>query len=205
MKPRMKPRTRRTRLPFWQVMGLSLLGLFAFMCKKDEPVEYPPSQPQTLAPDAGTQGAPPPADAAAPPSDAGPQPLDPVTAQALAFTIAERAKQDAKGMQTTGELMGAVLSEGGKIESAVMLESGKCYAVVASGGPGIVELDLEIQAKPSPSLPLPGPVIAVDSGSGSSASITPCYKNVFPLPFAATLVVKATRGGGAVGAQLYVK
>jgi hypothetical protein len=183
------------------------LGLAAFMCKKEEPVQYPPPPPPSYA-DAGAPApnTASPTDAAAPPpADAGPSPLDPLTQQALAFTIGERAKQDAKGMQASGELLGAVLPEGGKLETALLMESGKCYAVVASGGPGISELDLEIQAKPSPSLPLPGPVIAVDSGSGSSASITPCYKNAFPLPIAATLVIKATRGGGAAGAQLYVK
>lgn len=207
MSPRPRLLKKRSRLLLGQVVGWSFFGLLTCMCKKEEPVEYPPSQPQPLVPEAGApaaDAAPPSSDAVAP-TDTGPQPLDPVTQQALASTISERAKQDAKGMQMSGELVGAVLPEGGKVEGALMLDVGKCYAVVASGGPGVVELDVEIQAKPSPSLPLPGPVIAVDSGSGSSASITPCYKNAFPLPFAATLVVKATRGSGAVGAQVYVK
>jgi len=139
--------------------------------KKEQEVQYPPQPPQVYVPEAGATEAgpptPPSADAAAA-TDAttGPQPLDLVTLQAMQDFIKARAKKEARGMKPSGDFFGGVVEEGGTIEHTIMLDSGRCYAVLAMGSPGIVELDIQIQAKPGLPVPLPGPIVAVDSTTG---------------------------------------
>ena len=77
--------------------------------------------------------------------------------------------------------------------------------VAVAGAVPVQELDLQIQAKGGLPIPLPGPILAVDGKTGPESSISPCWKNPFPLAFPATVVVKATRGYGPIGAQIYVK
>lgn len=193
------------------IAASTLLGALGPGCKKKEQdVAYPP---QTSTPDAGTPdtSTPPPSDASTPPGDAmtttdgGPQPLDLVTMQAMQDFTRERAKKDARGMKPSGDFFGGVVDEGGTAEQTIMIDSGRCYAVIAMGSPGVAELDIQIQAKPGLPVPLPGPIIAVDSTSGAEASLSPCWKNPFPLSFPAVVVLKATRGKGPIGGQVYVK
>ncbi len=179
--------------------------------KKQQETQYPPQQ--NLVPEAGAPAPTTTADAAPPPpatdagvmTEGGAQPLDIVTMQAMQDFIKERAKKDARGMKPYGDFIGGVVDEGGSIQHAIMIDSGKCYAVVGLGAPSVLELDIQIQARPGLPVPLPGPIIAVDSNQGPEASVSPCWKNPFPLSFPAAVVIKATRGKGAVGAQVYVK
>jgi hypothetical protein len=172
-------------------------------CKsKEKPVHYPPPPAQDAAP---PPPPPPAADAAPPVQDAATNELDPLTLQTLQARVTERAKKDAKGMKPVSGFFGAVVAEGGSVEQTIMIDTGRCYGVVASGEAGVLELDIEIQAKPGLPVPLPGPIIAVDSSQGPEASVSPCWKNTFPLGFPAAVVLKATRGQGPIGGQIYVK
>ena len=178
--------------------------------KKEQEVQYPPNPPQVYVPDAGPTDAgatPPPATDAAVATDAttGPQPLDLVTLQAMQDFIKARAKKEARGMKQSGDFFGGVVEEGGTVEQTIMLDSGRCYSVLAMGSPGVTELDIQIQAKPGLPVPLPGPIVAVDSTTGAEAAVSPCWKNPFPLSFPAVVVLKATRGKGPIGGQVYVK
>ena len=88
-----------------------------------------------------------------------------------------------------------------------MLMPGKCYTVLAQGLPPIAELDLTLAAKPLVPA-LPAAVLAADQTSGAAASIAPgknCYKNPIPVAAAVILTLKATRGTGPAGAQVYSK
>jgi hypothetical protein len=68
-------------------------------------------------------------------------------------------------------------------------------------------VDLQLAAKPI--MPtLPPAVLAASSTQGPNASIGAgknCYKNPFPLAASVILTVKATKGSGVAGAQVYSK
>lgn len=176
--------------------------------KKEQEVQYPPTAtvmvPEAGAQDSGFPEAGPPSDAMVA-ADGGPLPLDIVTMQAMQDFIKARAKKEARGMKPHGDFFGGVVEEGKTVEHTMMIDSGRCYAVIAMGSPGVAELDIQIQAKPGLPVPLPGPVIAVDSNTGPEAAVSPCWKNPFPLSFPAVVVLKATRGKGPIGGQVYVK
>ena len=109
-------------------------------------------------------------------------------------------------MKEDGDAIGGMLQEGGTLTKEFMLLPGKCYTVLAQGLPPIAELDMDLQAK----LPVPGipAVLAADQTTGPSASIAGgknCYKNPFPIAAQVVLTLKATRGSGPAGAQVYSK
>jgi hypothetical protein len=193
-------------------LGGTLLGtgLVSPGCKKKEQeVQYPPTATVNV-PDAGAQDAAAFPEAAPPPdgmavTDGGPQPLDIVTMQAMQDFIKARAKKEARGMKPYGDFFGGVVEEGKTVEHTIMIDSGRCYGVIAMGSPGVGELDIQVQAKPGLPVPLPGPIIAVDSNTGPEAAVSPCWKNPFPLSFPGVVVLKATRGKGPIGGQVYVK
>jgi hypothetical protein len=187
---------------------LACLGVLsvAMSCKKEEEVQYPPSPPQDYTQDAGAPGpgdAAPAADAVA--ADAAPPGLDLITQQQLDQSIAARARKEAKGMKAEGEAFSGMVQAGGAIESPLMIHPRKCYAVVAEGGTGVQEVDIQIMARPGVTVQLPGPIIAVDSTQGPQASVSPCWKNPFPIAFPASVTVKASQGAGALMARVYVK
>ena len=195
------------RIRIWALsFGLAAAGMMlAQACKKkkDEPIQYPPPTQQ----DAGAVAPPPtpaPTNTSPLPGDGGPVAFDETTKGILADVIKRKAKKDARYMKKVGDIFGASVVEGGKIEHPIMINPGKCYTVIAVGGAGLEEVDLEIQAK-APIPGLPSATIAVDNSSGREASIKPCWKNALPAGFPATVVIKATRGTGAIGAQLYEK
>jgi hypothetical protein len=196
---------RAVLLGFLGTLGAT--GLLGPGCKKKQ--QDPQFPQQSYVPDAGAPEAAPP-EAAPPPdsaavSDGGPQPLDLVTMQAMQDFIKARARKEAAGMKPHGDFFGGVVEEGGVVQHTMMIDSGRCYGVVAMGSPGVAELDIQIQAKPGLPIPLPGPIIAVDSQTGPEAAVSPCWKNPFPLSFPAVVVLKATRGKGPIGGQVYVK
>jgi hypothetical protein len=199
----------------WRTIGrsvgaitLALVGAAGVLpqgCKKKQPeTQYPPQVVVAAPPDAGVAPPPPPPAPDAGMGDGGPAPLDLITLQSMQDLVRERAKKQARGMKPYADFFGGVVEEGGTVEQTIMIDAGKCYGVVATGGPGITDLDIQIQAKPG-LVPLPGPVIAVDSQTGPEAAVTPCWKNPFPLSFPAVVVLKATRGKGPIGGQTYVK
>jgi len=143
--------------------------------------------------------------AAAPP--AAPAGSDPATAAAVRLALQPRAGTEAKGMKEDGDAIGGMMQEGGTLTQEFMLMPGKCYTVLAQGLPPIAELDLSLAAKPLVPA-LPPAVLATDQTSGAAASIAPgknCYKNPFPVAAAVVLTLKATRGSGPAGAQVYSK
>ena len=190
-----------TRIAF-----ICAVAVLAVSCKKEEEVAYPPSPPQDYTrADAAAPASDAAATADAAPADAAPPAVDAVTKQLLDESIKARAKKEAPGMKADGELFSGVVASGGQIESPVMIESKKCYSVVAEGATGVQELDVQIMARPGLQVQLPGPIIAVDSMQGNKASISPCWKNAFPIAFPATVIVKATQGAGAVAGRVYSK
>ena len=173
--------------------------------KKDEPIQYPPPTQPDAGPQPTATTPPPPPTATSPlPGDGGPVEFDEPTKAILEEVINRKAKKDARFMKKEGTIFGASLTEGSQFEHTIMLNPGKCYTVIAVGGAGVEEVDLEIQAK-APIPGLPSATIAVDNSGGREAKIKPCWKNVFPAGFPASVVLKARRGTGAIGAQLYVK
>ncbi|MEZ4226654.1 MAG: hypothetical protein R3B13_37245 [Polyangiaceae bacterium] len=201
----MMARYRHSGLMF--SVGLLVLGAaIAQACKKKEqPIEYPSAQP-TPTPTPTPTPAPTPTSTATAqlPGDGGPVALDATTTAILDEVIKRKAKTDAPYMKRVGTIFGATVAEGGRFEQTIMIDPGKCYSVIAVGGAGIEEVDLEIQAR-APIPGLPGATIAVDNSMGREASIKPCWKNALPAGFPATVVMKATRGTGALGGQVFVK
>jgi hypothetical protein len=116
------------------------------------------------------------------------------------------AHKQAPGMKEEGQVLAGMLQEGQTIEQQATLFPGRCYTLVAQGMPGIVELDSQIALMtPLPNL---SPVIAVDNMTGAEATVAGkpnCYKPLMPIATVVKISIKATRGSGIAGAQLYAK
>jgi len=132
---------------------------------------------------------------------------DAATAAAVRLALQPRAASEAKGMKEEGDAIGGMLQEGGTLTQEFNLMPGRCYTILGQGLPPIAELDLQLAAKPLVAT-LPPAILAADQTSGPSASIGAgknCYKNPFPVAAAVILTVKATKGSGPAGAQVYSK
>ena len=187
-------------------------------CKKDAEAKFggedtnpsatataPPPPPPTDAGVAQPEAAPPVDAAAAMPAA---QPLDPLTQEALLKELTKRKpKEMGWQLKALGGPFGGILQEGGVVEQTIMINSGKCYGVIAQSSGAITELDVQILALPPQGIPLPLPstTYAVDSTAGPQAAVSPCVQNVWPMSFQAKVIVKATRGSGPVLAQVYLK
>jgi hypothetical protein len=160
-----------------------------------------PNNPGYGQPQQPPPGAPPPGPMAGAPG------ADAATAAAVRLALQPRAANEAKGMKEDGNAIGGMLAEGGALTQEFMLMPGKCYTILAQGLPPVAELDMQLLAKPlMPSLP--PAVLAADQTQGPSASIgsgAKCYKNPFPVAAPVILTLKATKGGGPAGAQVYSK
>jgi hypothetical protein len=123
------------------------------------------------------------------------------------LVLQPRAANEAKGMKEDGPAIGGMLQEGGELTQEFNLMPGKCYTILGQGLPPIAELDMQLSAKSL--LPaLPPALLAADKTSGPAASIGSgknCYKNPFPIAAPVILSVKATKGSGPAGAQVYSK
>jgi hypothetical protein len=132
---------------------------------------------------------------------------DAATAAAVRLALQPRAANEAKGMKEDGNAIGGMLAEGGALTQEFTLMPGKCYTILGQGLPPVAELDMQLLAKPlMPSLP--PAVLAADQTQGPSASIGSgknCYKNPFPVAAPVILTLKAAKGGGPAGAQVYSK
>ena len=173
--------------------------------------QQPGVQPQYGAPAPGAPGAPAaaPTPAAAPapaPAPAAPAVTGAATAAAVRLVLTPRAGTEAKGMKEDGSSIGGMINEGAELTQEFMLLPGKCYTILGQGLPPIAELDMTLSLK----LPVPGlpAVLAADQTTGASASIgsgKDCYKYPFPIAAQVVLSVKATKGSGPAGAQVYSK
>jgi hypothetical protein len=161
----------------------------------NNPGGYGQQQPPPGAPP--PQGMPPGATAGA----------DAATAAAVRLALQPRAANEAKGMKEDGNAIGGMLAEGAALTQEFMLMPGKCYTILGQGLPPVAELDMQLLAKPM--MPqLPPMVLAADQTQGPSASIGSgknCYKNALPVAQPVILTLKASKGGGPAGAQVYSK
>ena len=149
------------------------------------------------------QGAPPPSG----PGAAPPVGADAATAGMVRLVLQPRAANEAKGMKEDGNAIGGMLQEGGELSQEFSLMPGKCYTILGQGLPPIAELDMQLSAK-SLVPALPPALLAADKTSGPAASIGAgknCYKNPFPIAASVILTVKASKGSGPAGAQVYSK
>jgi hypothetical protein len=172
-----------------------------------QPGAYPQQPGAPAAPGAPMPGAPAPTPASSPPPAAAPGAADAATAAAVRLALGPRAATEAKGMKEDGAAIGGMLQEGGELTQEFMLMPGKCYTILGQGLPPIAELDMQLAGKPLVA-GLPPAVLAADSTTGPSASIGAgknCYKNPLPVAGPVILTVKATKGSGPAGAQVYSK
>jgi len=132
--------------------------------------------------------------------------VDAAAVQLMTTQLAALAKKQAPGMKQEGQVLAGMLQEGQTIEQQATMYPGRCYTLVALGMPGIVELDSQIAL----TTPLPNltPVIAVDNMTGTEATVAGkpnCYKPLMPIATVVKISIKATKGAGFAGAQLYAK
>ena len=101
---------------------------------------------------------------------------------------------------------GSPQGEGQTLEQPINIQPGKCYSVIGASV-GVQELDIAIVAQSAPKLP--PVVLAQDHTSGPTATLggkaAGCWKNPTPLGGPGKVVLKATRGAGIAGAQVFVK
>jgi hypothetical protein len=172
----------------------------------------PASAPYGTAPQPGTAYPPPAGQPGAAPAPgtpgAAPAPsADAATTAAVRLALQPRAASEAKGMKEDGEAIGGMLQEGGTLTQEFNLMPGRCYTILGQGLPPVAELDLQLAAKPLVPT-LPPAILAADNTSGPAANIGAgknCYKNPFPVAAPVILTLKATKGSGPAGAQVYSK
>lgn len=186
-------------------------------CKKEPPANPQPFYPTDdagpyvmgQAPEAGApvvvvQPEAGPAEAAAPPPVAAV--FDAAAQELLKAQLKKESTKHAPYMKTEGPIMGGMLSEGQTVEQQAMFNPGKCYTIIGTTLAGVTELDIQVTA--ATPLPTLNPVLAMDNMAGPMAIVGDhpnCYKNPLPIGMMVKITVKATKGAGVAGAQLYVK
>jgi hypothetical protein len=160
--------------------------------------------PEAGAPIMATQPEAGPAEAAAPNPIAAV--FDAAAQELLKAQIKKESAKHAPYMKTDGPLAGGMLAEGQVVEQQAMFNPGKCYTIIGTSLAGVTELDIQVTAAtPVPTL---NPVLAIDNMTGPLAVVGDhpnCYKNPLPIGLLVKIQVKATKGSGIAGAQLYVK
>jgi hypothetical protein len=165
----------------------------------------PAAAPAAAAPAAAPVAAAP----AAVPAAAAPA-ADQAIAAAVGALIKVREAKEAKGLKAEGDLIAGMIQEGGTIDRDVSLQPGKCYTILGQGT-GVTQLDMTLTFKAPMAIPgMPAAVLAQSSTSGDKSAIGAggvgkCYKTIGPLVVPAVLSIKATKGSGAAGAQVYAK
>jgi hypothetical protein len=127
-------------------------------------------------------------------------------AQLVAAPLAMLAQTEAPSASPAAGPMVASFQEGQTIEQSITISPGKCYTFVAAGaGPQELEISL-VAATPIPGL---APLMGSAKGTGVRAVLGPkdtCVKlAIVPVDVPAKWIVRATKGGGVVAAQAYVK
>lgn len=118
--------------------------------------------------------------------------------------IKMKAQQDAKGMKPDGQLMSAKLQQGGHAEGSMVLEPGRCYAIVGFGNLGVFQYQINLITAP----PMPPQVLAQSKADGIDPTVGPneqCVKNPYPTPLPVKVDMHVLKGQGLVGAQAYKK
>lgn len=180
------------------------------------PGQYPPGQYQPGGQYGGQQPggyptAPQPQPTAPQPQPTGTAPAGggqatPINAAMATPVITAIAAGEVQGMQPEGGAFAGQFAEGQTLEQPFNINPGKCYSVVAVALPGgIQELDAQIvvQIPPAPAF-----VLAQDNATGPNATVGgkgSCFKNPSPFGGPGKVIIRATRGAGFAGAQLYVK
>lgn len=185
-------------------LGLMACGESTPEAVTPDPSGCPPGQycpPANVAPTVTTTATTP-----APTASATGGQATPIAATMATPVITATAGEEVKGMQPEGGAFAGQFQEGQTLEQPINLAPGKCYAVVGVSLPGIQELDVQIAAQPVPQLP--PAVLAQDNATGPIAVVGGkgnCFKNPAPIPVTGKVIVKATKGAGIAGAQIYVK
>jgi hypothetical protein len=116
------------------------------------------------------------------------------------------AQSEAPGAAAEGSAFAGQFQEGQVLEQPINIQPGKCYTVIAAGM-GVQQIDILLTAQPAPMFP--PTTLAQGSGSGATAVLggkaSGCFKNPLPVGGPGKVVIKATRGGGIIGAQVYSK
>jgi hypothetical protein len=126
-------------------------------------------------------------------------------AAVLSPAIQMLASSEAPGMAADGQAFAGQFQEGQTLEQPFNIQSGKCYTIVAASAGAVQQLDVQLVAEQAP---LPPVVLAQGSGS-STATVggrsSGCFRNPLPIGGPGKVILKATRGSGIAGAQLFVK
>jgi hypothetical protein len=144
------------------------------------------------------------------PTQAGPiaQRLDATAAAAVQPIITGLVKDNVQaGAKPVGDLLVGNFTQGQTLDMPIQLQPNKCYTVVATGLPGVTEVNVQLQL--TTVIPGMAPVLAVDQDQGATAVLgkkTACYKWMFGvIPAPGKVIVQVTGGGGLVAAQAYEK
>jgi len=119
-----------------------------------------------------------------------------------ALGLDNTARGEASGMTAEGSVQTALLIEGQRASTQVVIALGGCATFIAQGGIGVVEVDLFLTTGAGAALrmlaedPTTGP-IAVIGGRGA------CFRNPDPGPLAADLHARLRRGAGVVVVRGY--
>jgi hypothetical protein len=147
---------------------------------------------------------------AALPTQAGPiaQRLDATAAAAVQPIITGLVKDNVQaGAKPVGDLLVGNFTQGQTLDLPIQLQPNKCYTVVATGLPGVTEVNVQLQL--TTVIPGMAPVLAVDQDQGATAVLgkkTACYKWMFGvIPAPGKVIVQVTGGSGLVVAQAYEK
>ena len=197
------------------ILSLSLACLGISACKSSTPDPVAPVDPnacptgQLCPPPAPTTPvATPTTTAPAPTATATTATATPLPAAAgIAVTpiLAGLASTDAPGMKPDGSPFAGQFKEGDTLEQAINIQAGKCYTVIGASVAGIIELDIQLVAQTAP---LPPVVLAQDSTTGPTATLGAkgqCFRNPLPIGGPGKVILKATKGAGLAGAQVYIK
>lgn len=126
-------------------------------------------------------------------------------AAALTPAIQMLASSEAPGMQADGQAFAGQFQEGQTLTQAINIGAGRCYTILAASAGTIQQLDVQLVIQQAP---MPAMVLAQGSGS-TTATVggrsSGCFKNPLPIGGPGQVILKATRGSGIAGAQVFVK
>lgn len=135
-------------------------------------------------------------------------PVDVSAAQAVTAALLPLASQKAiPGAKPLGSPIAAQFQQGQCIETTVSMSPGKCYSVVASGLPGVQDVNLALVA--TSLVPgLPEAVAASDNTVGPTSVLAEnpnCFKWALPVAGTMKLIVSVASGQGLAAAQVFEK
>jgi hypothetical protein len=206
----------RTRL--FAAVPLALACLAAIGCgpKKDPNTAdltnpCPPGQicPQptttVTAPPTSTVPAPTATTTSTAPAGSSATPVPALGTMAVTPLLQAMGGTEAPGMKPDGNAFAGNFQEGQTLEQPINIQAGKCYTVVGASI-GITQLEIQLVAQAAP---LPPVVLAQSSpGAGPNATLGgkgSCFKNPLPLGGPGKVILKAAKGTGMAGAQIFVK